>query len=107
MAWKSVLGVLCDCNIPKWKMKFRRMTIWLDLLYGKRMLANKKQLIQKVGVVEMKDRVIILDICLKVGIAPMDDKDEENCLQLFGHIRHGLGNAPDRKSKLTLHKAKG
>ncbi|MBA0702390.1 hypothetical protein Goari_005496 [Gossypium aridum] len=28
-------------------MKFCRMTIWLDLLYGKRMLANKKQLIQK------------------------------------------------------------
>lgn len=48
-----------------------------------------------------------MDIYLKVGIAPMDDKVEENCLQLFGHIRQGLGNAPDRKSKLTLHKAKG
>jgi len=54
LKWRSVIGVLCDRNIPLWlKRKFYWTAIRPALLYGTECWAIKRYHAQKMSVVEM------------------------------------------------------
>ena len=89
----SVTGVLCDRNFPLWlKGKFYRTAIRQALLYGTECWAIKRHHAQKMSVAEMRmlhwmcgntrrDKVRNEDIRTKIGVAPIEEKMRENCLQ--------------------------
>jgi hypothetical protein len=72
--------------------------------------AIMKQYVHKIGVVEMrllrkksgntrKDRRNE-EICLKIGMASIDDNMRESCLRWFGHVQRGTIDALVKKSDL-------
>ena len=47
-----------------------------------------------------KDRIQNEEICLKIGVAPVDEKIRESHLRCFDHVQRKETNAPVRKSEL-------
>ena len=63
---------------------------------------------QKMSVLEMRmfhwmcnntrrDKASNDDICIKIGVASIEEKMRENRLQWFGHVRRKATNAPVRR----------
>ena len=78
------------------------------MLYGTECWVVKKQHIHKISVVEMrmskwiggnimKDRMLNEEICLKIDVAPIDEKMRESHLIWFRHVQRIVINAPVRK----------
>jgi len=54
------------------------------------------------GDTTLRDRIRIKCICIKLEIAPIDDKMRENRLRWFEHVQHGPINAQIRKSNRVI-----
>jgi hypothetical protein len=74
------------------------------MLYGIECWAIKKQHIHKMSVIEIrmlrwisgitkKNKIRNEKICLKIGVAPIDEKMRESCLRWFGHVQRRAINA--------------
>ena len=74
------------------------------MLYGIECWAIKKQHIHKMSVIEIrmlrwisgitkKNNIRNEKICLKIGVAPIDEKVRESCLRWFGHVQRRAINA--------------
>ena len=96
MKCRSALGLLCDSRIPiKLKRKFYNIAIQLAILYGIECWAIKKQRIHEMGVATivetkilrwisentLKDKIQNEKICLKIEVAPIDEKMMESYLK--------------------------
>ena len=53
-----------------------------------------------------KDRIWNEEICLKIWVAPIDEKIRENCFRWFGHVQRRAVNALVRVSWSKLSELK-
>ena len=80
------------------------------MLYGTEYWTIKKQCIHKMSISEMrmlrwidgntqKDRVQNNEICLKIGVAPIDEKIRKSYLKWFGYVQRRATYAPIKKNE--------
>ena len=112
MKQRSTSRALYDRRIPiKLKRKIYRTPIRLVMLYGIECWIVKKQLIHKMSIDEMRMlrqisvnikiyKIRNKEICLKIRLAPIDEKMGEKCLRWFDQVQRRMINAPMRKSEL-------
>lgn len=91
--------------------KTQSITIRPTMLYGTEYWIIKKQCIHKTSISEMrmlrqiggniqKDRVQNNEICLKIGVVPIDEKIRKSYLTWFGYVQRKTTYAPIKKNEL-------